>query len=113
MERRRSRHALLLLSAVMASLVAGSTAGIYHIVGAGKGWRMPPNRTYYEDWARTRQISIGDKLSKAACPSFLIDHHDARCACMDDDEPGAVLPCLPSFCYLPACLPACACPRAT
>jgi hypothetical protein len=78
MERRRSRHALLLLSAVMASLVTGSTAGIYHIVGAGKGWRMPPNRTYYEDWARTRQISIGDKLSKTARPSFLIDHHDAR-----------------------------------
>ncbi|KAF8716159.1 hypothetical protein HU200_026435 [Digitaria exilis] len=59
---RRSQHALLLLSAVLASLVAGSTAGVYHIVGAGKGWRMPPNRTYYDDWARSRQISIGDKL---------------------------------------------------
>ncbi|XP_062230237.1 umecyanin-like [Phragmites australis] len=59
---RRSQHALLLLSAVMASLVAGSTAGVYHIVGAGKGWRLPPNKTYYEDWARTRNISIGDKL---------------------------------------------------
>jgi hypothetical protein len=95
MERRRSRHALLLLSAVMASLVAGSTAGIYHIVGAGKGWRMPPNRTYYEDWARTRQISIGDKLSKAAHPSFLIDHHDAR-------HPSFFLhsaTCLPVFLY--------------
>ncbi|KAG0519291.1 hypothetical protein BDA96_09G251700 [Sorghum bicolor] len=62
MERRRSRHALLLFSAVMASLVSGSTAGIYHIVGAGKGWRMPPNRTYYADWASARQISVGDKL---------------------------------------------------
>jgi hypothetical protein len=66
MERRRSRHALLLFSAVMASLVSGSTAGIYHIVGAGKGWRMPPNRTYYADWASARQISVGDKLSKQA-----------------------------------------------
>jgi hypothetical protein len=55
---------LLLLSAVVASLVAGSSAGIYHIVGAGKGWRIAPNRTYYEEWARTRNISIGDKLSK-------------------------------------------------
>jgi len=69
----------LLLSAVMASLVSGSTAGIYHIVGAGKGWRMPPNRTYYEDWARTRQISIGDKLSKAAARALLINFHDACC----------------------------------
>ncbi|CAN6345806.1 unnamed protein product [Urochloa humidicola] len=59
---RRRQHALLLLSAVVASLVAGTTAGVYHIVGAGKGWRMPPNRTYYDDWARTRQIGVGDKL---------------------------------------------------
>lgn len=61
---RRGQHALLLLSAVVASLVSGSTAGVYHIVGAGKGWRMPPNKTYYDDWARSRHISIGDKLSK-------------------------------------------------
>ncbi|PVH61997.1 hypothetical protein PAHAL_3G174700, partial [Panicum hallii] len=59
---RRGQHAPLLLSAVVASLVPGSTAGVYHIVGAGKGWRMPPNKTYYDDWARTRHISIGDKL---------------------------------------------------
>uniref|UniRef100_J3M9X5 Phytocyanin domain-containing protein n=1 Tax=Oryza brachyantha TaxID=4533 RepID=J3M9X5_ORYBR len=56
------QYAFLLLSAVMASLFAGSAAGVYHIVGAGKGWRMAPNKTYYEDWARTRNISIGDKL---------------------------------------------------
>ena len=56
---------LLLLWAVAASLVASSSAGIYHIVGAGKGWRIAPNRTYYEEWARTRNISIGDKLSKS------------------------------------------------
>ncbi|OQU87539.1 hypothetical protein SORBI_3003G295050, partial [Sorghum bicolor] len=42
------------------------TSASCHIVGAGKGWRMPPNRTYYADWASTRQISIGDKLRKAA-----------------------------------------------
>ncbi|RLN29157.1 hypothetical protein C2845_PM05G28830 [Panicum miliaceum] len=59
---RRGQHALMLLSAVVASLVPGSTAGVYHIVGAGKGWRMPPNKTYYDDWARSRHISIGDKL---------------------------------------------------
>ncbi|KAL6618753.1 hypothetical protein ACP70R_033892 [Stipagrostis hirtigluma subsp. patula] len=57
-----ARNAVLLLLAVMASLVAGSSAGIYHIVGAGKGWRMPPNKTYYEEWASTRNMSRGDKL---------------------------------------------------
>ncbi|WVZ99663.1 hypothetical protein U9M48_044926 [Paspalum notatum var. saurae] len=59
---RRRHHASLLLCAVLASLVAGSTAGVYHIVGAGKGWRMPPNKTYYDDWARSKHISVGDKL---------------------------------------------------
>ncbi|KQK04783.1 cucumber peeling cupredoxin [Brachypodium distachyon] len=58
----KDRLSLLLAWAVMASLVAGSSAGIYHIVGAAKGWRMAPNRTYYAEWARTRNISIGDKL---------------------------------------------------
>uniref|UniRef100_A0ACD5TZH2 Uncharacterized protein n=1 Tax=Avena sativa TaxID=4498 RepID=A0ACD5TZH2_AVESA len=62
MARSKEHLSLLLLSAVVASLVGGSSAGIYHIVGAGKGWRIAPNRTYYEEWARTRNISIGDKL---------------------------------------------------
>lgn len=49
------------------SAVSGhSTSASCHIVGAGKGWRMPPNRTYYADWASARQISVGDKLSKQA-----------------------------------------------
>uniref|UniRef100_A0A0D9WJY4 Phytocyanin domain-containing protein n=1 Tax=Leersia perrieri TaxID=77586 RepID=A0A0D9WJY4_9ORYZ len=58
----KTHYAFLLLLAVMASLFAGSDAGVYHIVGAGKGWRMAPNKTYYEEWAETRNISIGDKL---------------------------------------------------
>ncbi|BAF18283.1 umecyanin [Oryza sativa Japonica Group] len=58
----RTQYAFLLLSAFMASLFAGSAAGVYHIIGAGKGWRMAPNKTYYADWARTRNISVGDKL---------------------------------------------------
>uniref|UniRef100_A0ACD5T744 Uncharacterized protein n=1 Tax=Avena sativa TaxID=4498 RepID=A0ACD5T744_AVESA len=62
MARSKGHLSLLLLSAVVASLAGGSSAGIYHIVGAGKGWRIAPNRTYYEEWARTRNISIGDKL---------------------------------------------------
>ncbi|CAM0953713.1 unnamed protein product [Alopecurus aequalis] len=62
MARSKGYLSLLLLWAVAASLVAGTSAGIYHIVGAGKGWRIAPNRTYYEEWARTRNISIGDKL---------------------------------------------------
>jgi hypothetical protein len=57
-----AQRALLLLWAVLASLVAGSSGGVYHIIGAGKGWRMPPNKTYYEGWASARNISIGDKL---------------------------------------------------
>lgn len=68
----KAHRAFMLLSIVMASLVAGSMAGVYHIVGAGKGWRMAPNKTYYEDWARTRNISIGDKLSKFLVASNML-----------------------------------------
>ena len=59
----RAHLSFLLLSVVVASL-AGSSAGVFHIVGAGKGWRIAPNATYYADWARTRDIHVGDKLSK-------------------------------------------------
>ncbi|KAI5020439.1 umecyanin-like [Hordeum vulgare subsp. vulgare] len=57
----KAHLSFLLLAAVVASL-AGPSAGIFHIVGAGKGWRIAPNQTYYADWARTRDIHVGDKL---------------------------------------------------
>ena len=64
------------------SAVSGhSTSASCHIVGAGKGWRMPPNRTYYADWASTRQISIGDKLRKAAAREPFLSL-STRHACM-------------------------------
>ncbi|KAM3300326.1 hypothetical protein ACQJBY_041378 [Aegilops geniculata] len=55
-------HLSFLLLAVVAASLAGPSAGIFHIVGAGKGWRIAPNKTYYADWARTRDIHVGDKL---------------------------------------------------
>ncbi|XBJ12765.1 hypothetical protein VPH35_017222 [Triticum aestivum] len=55
-------HLSFLLLAVVAASLAGRSAGIFHIVGAGKGWRIAPNQTYYADWARTRDIHVGDKL---------------------------------------------------
>ncbi|KAF6992130.1 hypothetical protein CFC21_009149 [Triticum aestivum] len=55
-------HLSFLLLAVVAASLAGPSAGIFHIVGAGKGWRIAPNQTYYADWARTRDIHVGDKL---------------------------------------------------
>ncbi|XP_051210287.1 umecyanin [Lolium perenne] len=57
----KAHLSFLLLSVVVASLV-GSSAGVFHIVGAGKGWTIAPNQTYYADWARTRDIRVGDKL---------------------------------------------------
>ena len=62
-------HLSFLLLAVVAASLAGRSAGIFHIVGAGKGWRIAPNQTYYADWARTRDIHVGDKLSKFALAS--------------------------------------------
>jgi hypothetical protein len=82
----KAHLSFLLLSVVVASLV-GSSAGVFHIVGAGKGWTIAPNQTYYADWARTRNIRVGDKLSKLQFrPSPIFD---LMCA-SQDARPGDV-----------------------
>nr|CAD1834124.1 unnamed protein product [Ananas comosus var. bracteatus] len=54
---------LLFLSAfTIGCLVVGSMAHKDHIVGGSKGWRLPPNQTFYQEWAQTRNFSLGDKL---------------------------------------------------
>ncbi|XP_038687218.1 umecyanin-like [Tripterygium wilfordii] len=33
-----------------------------HVVGGDFGWFVPPNKTFYEDWAKNRTFKVGDKL---------------------------------------------------
>ncbi|KAJ3695172.1 hypothetical protein LUZ60_000549 [Juncus effusus] len=56
---------LLLMAFVISCMIIGSTAQpdhVVHIVGGGKGWTLPPNKTFYDEWAATKNITVGDKL---------------------------------------------------
>ncbi|WOK91391.1 hypothetical protein Cni_G00082 [Canna indica] len=33
-----------------------------HIVGGSYGWKIPPNRTFYGEWAKNKTFIVGDKL---------------------------------------------------
>ena len=55
------RIVLPLLVVVYCVLVQSSSA-LIHVVGGVAGWEIPPNKTFYEDWAKPRTFGVGDKL---------------------------------------------------
>lgn len=60
-----NHHLLLLLLAVVTvgNVIEGAAGtSLDHIVGGSFGWKLPPNRTFYEEWARSQTFVVGDKL---------------------------------------------------
>ncbi|OAY70060.1 umecyanin-like [Ananas comosus] len=53
---------LLFFSVAVGFFVMGSTAHDEHIVGGRDGWTIPPNATFYQDWAKTQNFKVGDRL---------------------------------------------------
>ncbi|KAI9117390.1 hypothetical protein K1719_011556 [Acacia pycnantha] len=51
----------LLMVVVCLSFAASSEARRY-IVGGDFGWGIPPNQTFYSDWASDKTFIVGDKL---------------------------------------------------
>lgn len=43
-------------------LLHGAYAANTYTVGGGLGWIVPPNSTYYEEWASQRTFQIGDSI---------------------------------------------------
>ncbi|ERN01767.1 hypothetical protein AMTR_s00097p00156790 [Amborella trichopoda] len=37
-------------------------AALTHIVGGSFGWKIPPNNTFYDQWAKTHTFNLNDKL---------------------------------------------------
>ncbi|CAD5180523.1 unnamed protein product [Musa acuminata subsp. malaccensis] len=59
-----AHRTLLLLVVAMSCLVTVSQAHQkIHIVGGSYGWKIPPNKTFYEEWANKQSFFVGDKLS--------------------------------------------------
>ena len=60
---------------VVVALLNGATAqvtsaGVYE-VGDSLGWTVPPNTSYYTNWASTKTFLLGDQLSKQSSKSFV------------------------------------------
>ncbi|CAO2837711.1 unnamed protein product [Amaranthus hypochondriacus] len=50
------------LVVVMCGVLFQSTSALIHVVGGVAGWEIPPNKIFYEDWAKPRVFGAGDKL---------------------------------------------------
>lgn len=46
----------------MSCVLIQSADALIHVVGGACGWEVPPNRTFYADWAKPRTFGVGDKL---------------------------------------------------
>ncbi|GMY35832.1 cucumber peeling cupredoxin-like [Fagus crenata] len=56
-----SRMGLIGCLIVVVALLNGATAREYQ-VGDSLGWTVPPNTSYYTNWASTKTFLLGDKL---------------------------------------------------
>jgi len=57
-------HLTLFLLALIFGFSAymGSVNAMTHVVGGGHGWRVPHNKTFFDEWAKPRTFGVGDRL---------------------------------------------------
>ncbi|XP_078431407.1 uncharacterized protein LOC144703170 [Wolffia australiana] len=57
-------HILLIILLASAGCFLQTVSGVSldHIVGGSFGWRIPPNATFYSEWAQNKTFVVGDKL---------------------------------------------------
>ncbi|KAK9274638.1 hypothetical protein L1049_021889 [Liquidambar formosana] len=48
--------------AALGCFMMAPVSAFNHVVGGGLGWTVPPNTTFYRDWAKPRTFGAGDKL---------------------------------------------------
>ncbi|GMY07396.1 uclacyanin 1 [Fagus crenata] len=46
----------------MGCFLTGQVGAMTHIVGRSFGWRIPANISFYQDWAKPKNFTAGDKL---------------------------------------------------
>ncbi|KAK6935494.1 Phytocyanin domain [Dillenia turbinata] len=52
----------LLMLVALGCIVTGPASAMTHVVGGSFGWKLPPNKTFYEEWAAPRTFGVGDRL---------------------------------------------------
>jgi len=55
---------------IAVALLEGATSGTKYEVGDDYGWRVPENRSHYENWVRGKKFEVGDSLGKHIYDSF-------------------------------------------
>lgn len=55
---------LLVLAAVGCCFLMDPATAMIHIVGGAHGWRLPHNKTFFEQWAKPRTFGVGDKIGQ-------------------------------------------------
>lgn len=57
---------LMSLSSIACLLLVGAflhvASAVDYDVGGDFGWSLPPNPTFFSDWARNKTFFVGDKL---------------------------------------------------
>ncbi|XP_057969299.1 umecyanin-like [Malania oleifera] len=60
------RKSMLLIlfgcAAILGCNVIQSASAMTHVVGGSFGWTVPPNKTFYQEWAKPRTFGVGDEL---------------------------------------------------
>uniref|UniRef100_A0A2N9GY90 Phytocyanin domain-containing protein n=1 Tax=Fagus sylvatica TaxID=28930 RepID=A0A2N9GY90_FAGSY len=84
-----SRMGLIGCLIVVVALLNGATAqvtsaGVYE-VGDSLGWTVPPNTSYYTNWASTKTFFVGDRLTQLVTifsstgPDYIISTESNHC----------------------------------
>ncbi|XP_008798641.1 umecyanin-like [Phoenix dactylifera] len=55
-------HTLVLLLAIIGCVLKGTLGHKNHVVGSSLGWTVPPNKTFYQDWAQKKLFAVGERL---------------------------------------------------
>lgn len=55
---------LMVMVGLVPMLMKGATAADY-VVGDSLGWTLPPNTSFYSDWAASKTFQLGDVVGKS------------------------------------------------
>jgi len=55
---------LIVVVALLNGETTQATAAVEYQVGDSLGWTVPPNISYYSNWASSKKFFVGDTLSK-------------------------------------------------
>lgn len=65
MAARNMNMAQLVMALAFAATLLHGTAAVDLVVGGNTGWTIPPNTTFYPNWASANTFRVGDTLGNS------------------------------------------------